>query len=135
MNGLSVLAARTFGKAGIADPWRDLDVLEIFSPYAAFELMQYESLGLCELGSGPALIRSGKTAVGGELPVNPSGGPLCTNAGVAAELAPFGYVALQLMGQAAGLQVDGARRGAAHSMGSNWFMCNAFGVLERVDED
>lgn len=133
MNILSALARRTFARAGITDPWNQLDVLEIFAPYAPFELMQYEALGLCPVGEGAALLRSGETAFGGHLPVNLSGGPLCTNAGVAAELAPFGYVALQLMGQAPSRQVEGARRGAAHSMGSNWFMCNAFGVLERAE--
>jgi acetyl-CoA C-acetyltransferase len=130
LDNLALLARRVYSKAGIADPLSDLDVIEMFSPYAPFELMQYEALGLCAPGEGASFLRTGATMAGGGLPVNPSGGPLCGNAGVAAELAPFGYVALQLMGQAASFQVADARRGAAHSMGSNWFMCQAFGVLD-----
>ncbi|MFC9356046.1 thiolase family protein [Rhodococcus sp. NPDC057014] len=135
MYSLALLAERVFAKAGITRPREDLDVAEIFSPYAPFELMQYEALGLCGPGRAGDLLRSGATRVGGDLPVNVSGGPLCSNAGVAAELAPFGYVALQLMGQALGEQVDGARRGIAHSMGSTWFMSNVLGVLERDPQD
>jgi acetyl-CoA C-acetyltransferase len=135
LHGLQLLAARVFRRAGIEDPRRDLDVAELFAPYAAFELMQYEALGLCGGGGAPELLHTGATAVGGDIPVNPSGGPLCTNSGVASELAPFGHVALQLMGQAPGTQVRGARRGVAHSMGSALFMCNTIGVLERDGAD
>ncbi|NMN95899.1 thiolase family protein [Antrihabitans stalactiti] len=134
MQSLAVLARRVFRAAGVTDPRHDIDVLELFAPYAAFELMQYEALGLCPPGAAGQLLRSGATGAGGDIPVNLSGGPLCTNAGVAAELAPFGYVALQLMEQAVGEQATDARRGAAHSMGSSWFMCNTLGVLERVED-
>jgi acetyl-CoA C-acetyltransferase len=130
LHALAVLSSRVFRQAGVEEPRRDLDVAELFSPYAPFELMQYDALGLCPSGGAPDLLRSGATEIGGDIPVNPSGGPLCTNSGVASELAPFGYVALQLMGQAAGAQVPGARRGVAHSMGSALFMCNTVGVLQ-----
>lgn len=134
-HGLALGARRIFADTGIDDPRRDIDVIEMFSPYAPWELMQYEALGLCEPGEGAALLASGATARDGELPFNVSGSSICTNAGVAAELAPFAYAALQLMGQAAGYQVPDARRAVAHSMGSQWFMCQTLGVLERDDEE
>jgi acetyl-CoA C-acetyltransferase len=134
-HGLALGARRVFARAGIDDPRRDLDVIEMFSPYAPWELMQYEALGLCGPGEGAALLASGATARDGAHPFNVSGSSICTNAGVAAELAPFAYAALQLMGQAAGHQVPDARRAVAHSMGSQWFMCQTLGVLERDDEE
>lgn len=135
LDALAMLARRVFRTAGVTDPLSDLDLAELFSPYACFELMQYEALGLCPPGQGATLMQSGATRADGQLAVNLSGGPLCTNAGVASELAPFGYVTLQLMGQAAGVVRPQARRGVAHSMGSSWFACNSLAVLERVSEE
>lgn len=132
--GLRDLAREIYRKSEITDPRSQLDVIEVFTPYAPFELMHYEALGLCEDGKGIELLLSGMTSAGGDLPVNVSGGPLCSNAGVAAELAPFGYVALQLMGQGIGWQIEGARRGLAHSMGSSLFMGHALGLLELKGE-
>ncbi|MEV6223836.1 thiolase family protein [Nocardia fluminea] len=134
-HGLALGAKRVFAQSGIEDPRTDLDVIEMFSPYAPWELMQYEALGLCGPGEAAALLASGATARDGEIPFNVSGSSICTNGGVAAELAPFAYATLQLMGQAAGYQVPDARRAAAHSMGSQWFMCQTLGVLEREEND
>lgn len=54
----------------------DLDVIELHDASAPAELIHYENLGLCEAGGAIALIRSGETAIGGRMPVNPSGGLL-----------------------------------------------------------
>ena len=54
----------------------DLDVVECQDTDAARELLSYEELGLCEPGGSAALLDSGATALGGRLPVNPSGGLL-----------------------------------------------------------
>ncbi len=132
--GLRDLAQEIYRKSEITDPRNQLDVIEVFTPYAPFELMHCEALGLCEEGKGIELLLSGATSAEGDLPVNVSGGALCSNAGVAAELAPFGYVALQLMGQGIGWQIKGARRGLAHSMGSSLFMGHALGLLELKGE-
>lgn len=128
---LAVLARKVLRDGRVGDPRKDLDVLELFVPYAPFEFLEYEAIGLCDEGEAPTLFHSGETSFQGSLPVNLSGGPLCTNPGVAAQLAPYGYVALQLMGQAAGgRQVEGARRGIAHSTGGNFFQFHTMAVLE-----
>lgn len=96
--------------------------------------MQLEALGFAPPGGGIELIRSGATRLDGDLPVNLSGGPLCTNAGVAGELAPYVYIALQLMGDApSAMQVPGARRGLAHGTGGTFFQFENLAVLERQD--
>ncbi|GAC1593651.1 MAG: thiolase family protein [Acidimicrobiales bacterium] len=134
MENLAILARRVYAQAGITDPRAQFDVVEVFSPYAPMQPMQLEALGFAAPGTGIELIRSGATRIDGEVPVNLSGGPLCTNAGVAGELAPCVYVALQLMGDAPpDIQVDGARLGLAHGTGGSFFQFENLAVLERHD--
>ena len=62
-------------------------------------------MGLCEKNQAGKLIDSGKTRLDGEIPVNPSGGVLCTNAiGDSAMMRPA-QIALQLRGDAGDYQV------------------------------
>ena len=134
MENLAILARRVYAQAGITDPRTQVDVVEVFSPYAPMQPMQLEALGFARPGEGIDLIRSGVTTLGGDLPVNLSGGPLCTNAGVAGELAPYAYIALQLMGDApADLQVAGARTGLAHGTGGTFFQFENLAILQRQE--
>lgn len=128
---LAILAERVYRDAGIMSPRDELDVLEIFSPYAPMELVLLEDLQICGRGEAPALLKSGATRFGGDLPVNVSGGVHSTNPGVAAQIAPVAYVALQLMGEApGGKQVKNARRGLAHSTGGAYFQFHTLTILE-----
>lgn len=52
----------------------DLDVVELHDATAPAELIHYENIGLCAPGEAVKLLRSGDTAIGGRIPVNPSGG-------------------------------------------------------------
>jgi len=95
-----------------------LDVVELHDAAAPAELMTYEELGLCGQGEGPALLTSGATALGGRMPVNPSGGLLsrghpigATGCGQLVELAE------QLRGRCGRRQVEGARVALAHNGG------------------
>jgi acetyl-CoA acetyltransferase len=83
----------------------DLDVLEVHDAMAPVELLVYESLGLCQPGEGPKLIRDGTTTIGGEHVVNPSGG--LTSRGHPVGATGLGQVAelvWQLRGQAGARQ-------------------------------
>jgi acetyl-CoA C-acetyltransferase len=134
MENLAILAHKVYQLADIRNPREEIDVVEVFSPYAPMQPMQLEALGFAPPGGGIELIRSGATRIDGDLPVNLSGGPLCTNAGVAGELAPCVYVALQLMGDAPGqMQVRAARRGLAHGTGGTFFQFENLAVLERQE--
>ncbi len=128
---LAIMAERLYRDAGIMSPRDELDVVELFSPYAPMELMLLEDLQICGRGEAPALLRSGATRFGGDLPVNLSGGVHSTNPGVAAQIAPVAYIALQLMGEAAGgRQVENARLGLAHSSGGAYFQFHTLAILE-----
>ena len=61
-----------YAEAGIGP--EDLSVAEVYDLSTALELDWYEHLGLCPKGEAEQLLRSGATAIGGRIPVNPSGG-------------------------------------------------------------
>lgn len=128
---LATLADRVFERTGIDDPLTELDVAELFNPYIPFEPIEYDALGFCEPGEGPELLREGVTDMDGELPVNPSGGTICTNPGIAASVARHSEAALQLMDDAGDRQIDGAERAIAHSWGGNDGQFHSLAVLSR----
>jgi len=76
---LEKAAKKAYEKAGIKNPAEDLDFVELANPFSAFELMAYETLGLCEKGKAADLMRNGATEMDGSIPVNISGGSLSTN--------------------------------------------------------
>lgn len=95
-----------------------VDVAEVHDTTAASELMLYEKLGLCDANAGPAFIESGAAALGGRLPVNPSGGLIARGHPVGATgVAQVCELVWQLRGQAGERQVHGARKALAHNAG------------------
>ena len=65
-------AKKAYDEAGI-DP-KDISVAELHDASAFAEVVQVENLGFCEIGQGGWLAERGETALGGRMPVNPSGG-------------------------------------------------------------
>ncbi len=110
-------AAQLWKQAGITDPRREIDCAEIYVPFSWFEPMWLENLGFAEEGSGWRLSEAGVTALGGDLPVNMSGGVLSSNPIGASGMLRFAEAALQVRGRAGEHQVDGARRALGHAYG------------------
>ncbi len=110
-------AADVFAQAGITDPRREVDVAELYVPFAWFEPMWLENLGFAEAGEGWKLVDQDVTAFEGELPINPSGGVLSTNPIGASGMIRFAEAALQVRGMAGERQVDGARTAVGHAYG------------------
>jgi acetyl-CoA acetyltransferase len=82
------------------------------------ELDWYEYIGLCAPGGAEQLLRSGATALGGRVPVNPSGGLASFGEAVPAQaLAQVCELAWLLRGQAGERQVAGARVGITANQG------------------
>lgn len=95
----------------------DLDVVELHDATAPAELELYEQLGF---GDASRLIRDGVTALGGRLPVNPSGGLLSRGHPVGATgAARVVELVWQLEGRADGRQVERARVAFAQN-GGGW---------------
>jgi acetyl-CoA acetyltransferase len=112
----SLAAQAAYDVAGLGPT--DLDCAEIHDAAASAELMIYEQLGLAAPGAGPALIRSGATALGGTIPVNTSGGLLARGHPIGATgLAQITEAVLQLRGAAGDRQVDGARIALTQNVG------------------
>ena len=106
-----------YSQARITDPLREIDAAELYVPFSWFEPMWLENLGFCAEGDGWKLTERGATAIDGELPVNPSGGVLCSNPIGASGMLRFAEAALQVRGQAGEHQVPGARRAMGHAYG------------------
>lgn len=112
-----VAAAALWKQAGITDPLTEIDCAEIYVPFSWFEPMWLENLGFTPQGSGWKLTESGETAIGGQLPINMSGGVLCSNPIGASGMIRFAEAAIQVMGKAGDHQVDGARKALGHAYG------------------
>ena len=86
-------------------------------PFSWFEPMWLENLGFAPEGEGWKLTEAGETALGGRLPVNPSGGVLSSNPIGASGMIRFAEAAIQVMGKAGDHQVRGARKALGHAYG------------------
>jgi acetyl-CoA C-acetyltransferase len=109
-------AKKAYSMAGITDPLKQIDIAEISEEYSYQELLWMEGLGLCQRGEAGKLIDSGMTKMGGQLPVNPSGGMLSGKPTVVAGMANVAEVVLQLRGEAGKRQVSGAKIALAHGV-------------------
>lgn len=111
-------AAEAYRQAGIAEPRAELDVVECHDCFTITELVNYEDLGLCARGEGWRLLEDGATAAGGDIPVNLSGGlQACGHPVGATGVRMIAEIADQVTGRAGERQVEGARLGAAHTLG------------------
>lgn len=96
----------------------DVSVAEVHDAFTIGEVTTLEALGFCGRGEGAELAPAGYTAVGGEHPVNTSGGLLARGHPLGATgLAQLAEVVWQLRGEARGRQVAGAEVGLVETMG------------------
>jgi acetyl-CoA C-acetyltransferase len=113
---LQQAAKKAYAMAGVKDPKKDLDLAEVYDAFTYMELMWIEGLGLAPDGQAGALLEKGKFDLGGQLPVNPSGGLLAGHPVIAAGLIRLAETVRQLRGEAGDYQVDGAKRALAHGI-------------------
>ena len=107
-----------YQQAGIKNPFKEIDFVELHDCFSNVELLTYEDLGFCEPGQGVTLIREGLTNFEGKLPVNLSGGLLsCGHPVGATGLRMIYELTRQLQGQAGERQLKKADVGLAHNIG------------------
>ena len=109
-------ARRAYAMAGIGDPTKEIGVVELYDAFSYMEPLWLEGLGFCSSGRGSRLTEHGLTALGGPLPVNPSGGVLSAHAVLVAGLVRIVEAVLQVRGQAGGHQVEGVKTALAHGI-------------------
>lgn len=111
-----VAALKAFDEAGVGPG--DMSVAEVHDASAFAEIVQLENLGLCEIGQGGWISERGKTALGGRVPVNPSGGLESKGHPIGATgLGQLFELAQQLRGRTGARQVEGARFAVAENGG------------------
>ncbi len=131
LESLSLAANQAYKMAGVSNPSKDIDVAEIHDITSFHELMEYEALGFCPQGKGGKYLESGATAVGGDIPVNPSGGCLSSNPYTAVGLIRVAEAALQVMGHAGNHQIPGAKTALAHGISGLCAQSNCVIILSK----
>ncbi|HAW52108.1 MAG TPA: hypothetical protein DCX54_07255 [Flavobacteriales bacterium] len=111
-------ADSAYNQAGITKPMDQIDLVELHDCFSIVELLTYEDLGLCGKGEAKDLIRGNVTKLGGETPVNVSGGLLsCGHPVGATGVRMVVEVCNHLRGNAGERQVKGAKTGLTHNIG------------------
>jgi len=113
---IEVAGRRAFAMAKMTPA--DVDLAELHDAFTIMEICALEELGFADRGKGAEAARSGSTALGGELPVNVSGGLKAKGHPVGATgVSQVGELVLQLRGEAGERQVGGARVGLSENIG------------------
>ncbi|HYF57628.1 MAG TPA: beta-ketoacyl synthase N-terminal-like domain-containing protein [Burkholderiaceae bacterium] len=114
-------AQRAYADAGIRPA--DVDVVELHDCFSIAEIIDSEDLGIVPRGQGGAWALEGRTAVGGDVAVNPSGGLLAKGHPVGATgVGQLFEVARQLRGTHPN-PVRDARIGMTHNLGGTGVAC------------
>ncbi len=110
----------------------DLSFVETHDCFTIAELIEYEAMGLAKRGEGAKIALEGQTEKGGRLPVNPSGGLKAKGHPIGATgVSMHALTAMQLTGEAGGIQVEGAKLGGIFNMGGA-AVANYVSILERI---
>jgi acetyl-CoA acetyltransferase len=117
----SVAAARQAYDMAKIKP-KDIDFAEVHDCFSIAEIMAYEDLGFCKKGEGGRLIEEQRTYIGGEIPVNASGGLKAKGHPIGATgVGQIYEITKQLRGKAekSSRQISNAKLGLAHNVGGS----------------
>lgn len=117
---LTMAAQQAYQQAGITDPLHEIDVAEIYAPFSSNQIMGAAALGLTSHERAGVLTREGFFDMNGEVPINPSGGTLCSNPIAVTALVRVCDAALQVLRQAGGYQVPDVSTAVATGVGGSF---------------
>jgi acetyl-CoA C-acetyltransferase len=121
---------RALAEAGVK--LDELSFVETHDCFTIAELIEYEAMGLAARGEGARVALDGTTAKDGRLPVNPSGGLKAKGHPIGATgVSMHALSAMQLTGEAGGMQVPEATLGGIFNMGGA-AVANYVSILERI---
>lgn len=114
---MTIRTARiAYAQSGIGP--HKIDVCELHDPFTIAELIHYEDLGFCKPGESGRFIDEGRSDVGGDVAVSPSGGLMTRGHPLGATgVAQIAELFWQLSGSAGERQIPGAKIGLAHAVG------------------
>ena len=128
MEGPALAWQQALASAGVG--LLDLDVVESHDCFTTAELLEYEAMGLTPKGQGRLAIDEGWTFKDGKLPVNPSGGLKAKGHPIGATgISMHAMIAMQMRGEAMGMQIPGAKLGGVFNMGGT-AVANFVSILE-----
>jgi len=105
-----------YAQAGVGPA--DIDFVQTYDDYPVIVMMQFEDLGFCAKGEGPAFVREHSLTFDGSFPNNTSGGQLSSGqAGAAAGFLGMTEAIRQLTDQAGARAVPSARLGLVAGFG------------------
>lgn len=108
--------ADLYAQAGVTP--QDIDLLQTYDDYPVITMLQFEDLGFCDKGEGPAFVRSRDLTYAGDFPQNTSGGQLSSGqAGAAGGFLGMTETIRQLTGQAGERSVRDAKLGLVAGFG------------------
>ena len=120
--GATVAAAqRAYAEAGVTA--RDIDLVELHDCFSMAEIVDSEDLGLVPRGQGGFWALEGRTAVGGDIPINPSGGLLAKGHPVGATGLGQVYEVTRQLRHDHPNQVRDAQLGMTHNLGGTGVAC------------
>lgn len=109
-------AQAAYRMAGIAPS--EVSFAEVHDCFTWTEISNIEDLGFCEKGEGAKLVEEGRTALGGDIPINTSGGLKSFGHPIGASGVRMLYECVtQLRGEAGERQVRNPTFGLAHNVG------------------
>jgi acetyl-CoA C-acetyltransferase len=115
----TVAAANRAYKMAKVTP-KDIDLAEVHDCFTIAEICAIEDLGFVKKGEGGNTAESGTTAIGGKIPINPSGGlKACGHPVGATGVKQAVEITLQLRGEGGRRQIDGAEIGLTHNVGGS----------------
>ncbi|MBI5845207.1 MAG: thiolase family protein [Deltaproteobacteria bacterium] len=117
IDSMKYAALDLFGKAGIKEPRKEIDVIELYQPYSFAGIIWIEAMGIVPRGKGTEYIWSGATDMGGEIPINPSGGVIACNPIGATGLIRCAEASMQIMGKADKRQVPDVKMAVSTGFG------------------
>ena len=118
LNSTAVAAEKAYKMAGVGP--KDIDFAEVHDCFSIAEILVSEALGFFEKGQGGPAVEAGKTTIGGEIPINPSGGLKAKGHPVGATgIAQIHEIVTQLRQAGGDRQIKNAKRGLAQNMGGS----------------
>ena len=110
---------KAYRMAGIEEPLCEIQTAELYAPFSSTEFHAIDAAGFFPKGESVRFMEKGFFDMDGEIPINPSGGVLCSNPIAVTAMIRVGEAALQVMGAAGKRQVPGVRRALATGNGGD----------------
>ncbi len=123
-------ASLAYRAAGVGP--RDIDVCELHDCFSIAEIIDSEDLGLVPRGHGGGWAAEGRTGIGGDVAINPSGGLLAKGHPVGATGVGQLYEVVQQLRGTHPNPVPGAAIGMTHNLGGTGVACTV-SILKRGD--